>query len=576
MDKIIRINTRDRTHRVENLSDMGFLGGRALTSRIIAKEVPPDAHPLSSANKLVFAPGLLCGTTAPNSGRISVGGKSPLTHGIKESNAGGTVALALARLGIAAVVLEDKPDEDADWCALRISADGVEFHDAGELAGKTTYNCVEPVHKAFGEKNAWAVIGPGGETCRQASTIQFTDPSGRPTRSAGRGGLGAVMGSKKVKALVVDPSGGERVKAEDVDAFKTSTKRWAAMLKEHPVTSGGLPSYGTAVLINIINEAGALPTKNFRDGRFDKAPNISGEKMAEIIEKRGGKTREGCHPGCVIQCSQMYMDEKGEYLTSGFEYETLWALGANTTIDNLDDLAVMDRTCDEFGLDTIEMGNTLAVAMEAGIIPWGDGKAAIGLLRRVGDPSDPLGRIVGNGARFLGDAYGIDRVAVVKNQSLPAYDPRSTKGIGVTYCTSTQGADHTAGYAICQNVLNVGGHVDPLSKEGQVELSKNLQVATASIDSCGFCLFVAFAVLDNEDGVQTMADLVGARFGRSFSSDDFVALGVSTLKDEQDFNERAGFTKAHDQLPRFFSTEPLPPHNTTWDFTAEEMQGAKV
>lgn len=577
MEKILRINTRTLEYKFEGVSDdLAYLGGRAFTSRIIRQEVPPRTHPLGRENKLVIAPGILTGTPVVNSGRISVGAKSPLTGGIKESNAGGTLSQKLAKLGIKAVILEDKPEKRAKPKVVFINKDGVAIEEVPELEGKGTYRSAERLFERYGDKVAIMVIGPAGEDLRLGASIQFTDPKGRPARAAGRGGLGAVMGSKGIKAIVVDDTGGAGVEIADKETFKAASKRWTEILQGHPVTSEGLPSLGTAILIKIINEAGALPTKNFRYGRFDKAEEVSGEKMVEIIEKRGGVVKEGCHPGCIIQCSQAYVDEKGEYITSGFEYETIWALGPNTTISNLDDLAVLDRMCDDLGLDTIEMGNTIAVAMEGGLIPWGDGKAAIQLLRRVYNKEDYLGKIIANGASFTGKAFGVERVPVVKDQSLPAYDPRAVKGVGVTYATSPMGADHTAGYAVCQNILKVGGDIDPLKKEGNVEVSKNLQIATAAIDSTGLCLFVAFAVLDTEDAMDTIAKLISAKTGKQINVDDIINLGVNVLKDEYSFNYDAGFTKNQDQLPEFFLKEKFPPHNTVWDFTIDELQAAKV
>jgi aldehyde:ferredoxin oxidoreductase len=303
--------------------------------------------------------------------------------------------------------------------------------------------------------------------------------------------------------------------------------------------------------------------------------DISGEKIAEVIESRNGKTKEGCHTGCVIQCSQRYNDKDGNYVTSGFEYETVWGFGANCLVSDIDDIALMDRICDEKGVDTIEMGCTIGVAMDGGILPWGDSKGAIELLKKIGS-DDPMGRIIGNGTDFAGQAFGVDRLPTVKGQSLPAYDPRSVKGVGVTYATTPMGGDHTAGYAVATNILKVGGDVDPLSREGQIELSKNLQIATAAIDSLGLCLFVAFAVLDTEDAVQCICDMVSANHGIEFTANDFIALGVDTLKNELEFNVKAGFTKKDDQLPRFFSKEKLEPHNSVWDYTVEELQAAKV
>ncbi|MDP2847851.1 MAG: aldehyde ferredoxin oxidoreductase C-terminal domain-containing protein [Humidesulfovibrio sp.] len=575
MSKILRINTRTKEYSFEELGKYAGLGGRALTSRVVLNEVPATCHALSAANKLVIAGGILAGTTAANSGRSSVGAKSPLTGGIKESNVGGQFAHKLPRLGLQAIIFEDKPEADAPFVTVVVKKDTVEFLDAAELVGKGNYAAHDLLKAKFGEKVVTAIVGPAGEQSLMASTIQFSDPDGRPSRSAGRGGMGAVLGSKKIKAVVLDPDGKDAVVMADPEKFKVARKRWVDILMGHPVTSQGLPTYGTAILVNIINEAGALPTKNFRSGRFDGAAKISGEAMTETIKARKGQYKHGCHTGCVIQCSQVYNDKNGDFLTTGFEYETIWGFGANILVDNLDDIAMMDRTCDEAGMDTIEMANTIAMAMEAGVVAWGDGKGVIDLLRKVGT-KDPLGRILGNGTVFTAQAFGVDRVPVVKKQALPAYDPRVVKGVGVTYCTTPMGADHTAGYAVCQNVLKVGGDVPSHGKAGQVEVSKNLQVATAAVDSLGLCLFVAFAVLDTPDALGVVADLVSSYTGKPYSVDDIVNLGANCLKDELAFNVAAGFTTKDDQLPDFFKNEKLPPHDLAWDFTAEEMQASKV
>ncbi|SKA74505.1 aldehyde ferredoxin oxidoreductase family protein [Desulfobaculum bizertense] len=571
--KILRINTRERTYAYEDMGEYAGLGGRALTSHLVRKEVPANAHPLSKENKLVFAPGLLSGTMAANSGRLSVGAKSPLTGGIKESNSGGMLSQKIAKLGLAAIVLEDKPERDTPFASIRISKDGVEFTDAPDREGKDNYEYQQVLNDFYGSKVSIGLIGTAGEQCLKASTIQFTDPYGNPARSAGRGGLGAVMGSKRVRCIAVDNKGANSVEYADKEAFKDANRRWTKMLKEHPVTGQGLKNFGTAILVNIINEAGALPTKNFRMGQYEHVADVSGERMSELIEQRGGKVAEGCHPGCVMQCSQRYVDKDGNYVTSGFEYETLWGFGPNGLVHDLDLIASMDRLCDEKGIDTIEMANTVTMAMEGGLIEWGDGPASKALLEKVGT-DDPMGRIIGNGTGFTAAALGVDRVPTVKNQALPAYDPRAVRGVGVTYATNPMGGDHTTGYAVCQNILKVGGDVNPLKDEGNVELSKNLQIATAAVDASGMCLFTAFAILDNDDAMDIICDLLNARYGGSITPDDVLALGVSTLKDEHGFNADAGFTKHDDQLPRWFK-EALPPHNVTWDFTEEQLQEAK-
>ncbi|MCP3926664.1 MAG: aldehyde ferredoxin oxidoreductase [Desulfobacterales bacterium] len=568
MSKIIRINTKERTFNYsEPDEEFAGLGGRAFTSRMILKEVPATCHPLGKHNKLVFAPGLLAGTGAANSGRLSAGAKSPLTEGIKESNAGGLAAQKIARMGIKAIVLEDKPEDDK-WFNIVIKKDSVEIIPAGDLKGKGTNETISKLWEKYG-KTGVICVGQAGEQLMISASMQLADPNGRPGRAFGRGGLGAVLGSKNIKAIIIDDAGSKRVDIADKDAFTAANKIWSKALTDHPVSGEGLPAFGTAVLVNIINEAGAFPTKNFREGRFEHAHDISGEKLSETITERKGVVSEGCHPGCVIKCSQVYNDKDGNYLTSGFEYETIWAFGANTMIKDLDDIAVLDKLSDEYGLDTIEMGVTIGIAMEAGVVPWGDGKKAIELLEEVGKGS-ALGKIIGNGAAFTGKAYGIDRVPVVKRQSLPAYDPRATKGVGVTYATSPQGADHTAGYAVAPNILSVGGSEDPLKKGNNVEVSRNLQIATAAIDAAGLCLFVAFPVLDHENGVQLIVDLLNAQLGASLTTDDVVALGTQILKDEIEFNKLAGFTKKDDKLPEMFD-DSFEPHNVKWGYTEQEL-----
>jgi aldehyde:ferredoxin oxidoreductase len=549
--------------------DYAGLGGRALTSSVISKEVPPLCHPLSEDNKLVIAPGLLSGTAAAQSGRISVGCKSPLTGGIKESNSGGQASQVLARLGYEAIILEGKPKE-GNLYKIFINKDGVKITPDSSLCMLGNYDLVEKMKKEYGDKIACISIGPAGEMKMSAASVAFTDMEQRPTRHAGRGGPGAVMGSKGVKVIVLDDTGLSNRVAKDPEKLKTANKAFVDGLRKHPVTGEGLPAFGTNILANVINEAGAYPTHNFQWGRFIGTSKISGETQAETEKARGGIPTHGCHRGCVIQCSGVYTDKDGHYLTKQPEYETVWAHGANCGIDDLDAIANLDRLDDDFGIDTIEMGATIGVAMEAGLAKFGDAEAAIRLVKEVGKGTD-LGRILGNGAAVTGKVFGIERVPVVKGQAMPAYDPRAIQGIGVTYATSTMGADHTAGYAVATNILKVGGYVDPLKPEGQIDLSRNLQIATAAIDSTGMCLFIAFAVLDQPDTFQALIDLLNAFYGLSLTADDVVALGKKVLKMERDFNARAGFTAKHDRLPEYFKKEPLPPHNVTFQVTDEDL-----
>ncbi len=572
MEKILRIDMgADGGPKVkeEPLGEYAGLGGRGLTSAIVSKEVPPLCHPLGPENKFVIAPGLLSGTLAAMSGRISVGCKSPLTGGIKEANAGGQPAQVLARLGYAAIVLEGKPKGD-DIYKIVINKDGVQVIADNSLKMLPNYDLIDRMKSEYGDNIACISIGPAGEMKMCAASVACTDMELRPTRHAGRGGVGAVMGSKGVKVIVLDDSGLPMRTPKDPDKFKEANKLFVQGLQQHAVTGQALPAYGTNVLTNIINEVGGYPTYNFKEGQFKGASKISGETEAELEKQRGGVPTHGCHRGCVIRCSGIYHDKDGKYLTKQPEYETVWAHGGNCGIDDMDAIARMDFLDDNYGLDTIEMGATIAVAMEAGLAKFGDAEAAIRLIEEVGKGTY-LGRILGNGAEFTGRAFGLERIPVVKGQALPAYDPRAVHGIGVTYATSPMGADHTAGYAVAQNVLKVGGDVDPLKPEGQIELSRNLQIATAAIDSTGMCLFIAFAILDQPETFQALMDMLSAFSGEAMTADDFMDLGKKILTMERDFNKRAGFTSKHDRLPRFFKTEPLPPHNITFQVKDEDL-----
>jgi aldehyde:ferredoxin oxidoreductase len=542
-----------------------------MTSGIVSKEVPPLCHALGEDNKLVIAPGMLSGSTAAMSGRLSVGCKSPLTGGIKEANAGGQPSQMLARLGYAAIVLEGKPKEGALY-KLFINKDGVKISSADNLKMLGNYDTVEKMKAEFGEKIAVMSIGPAGEMKLAAASIACTDMELRPTRHAGRGGVGAVMGSKGVKAIVIDDAGAKMRSPKDPEAFKDATKRWVEGIRKHPVTGQGMPAYGTNVLTNVINEAGGYPTKNFMWGRFDTCSKISGETQAALENQRGGEgsATHGCHRGCIIRCSGTFYDKDGHYLTKQPEYETVWAHGGNCGIDDLDSIAMLDRLDDDFGVDTIEMGATIGVAMEAGLAKFGDAQAAINLVKEVGKGT-PLGRILGSGAAVTGKVFGVERIPVVKGQSMPAYDPRGVQGIGVTYATSPMGADHTAGYAVATNILGVGGKVDPLKPEGQAELSRNLQIATAAIDSTGMCLFIAFPIMDQPETFQALLDSMNAFFGLKLTANDVTELGKSVLKKERDFNMQAGLTAQHDRLPEFFKKESLPPHNVTFTVTDKDL-----
>ncbi|MBS3974643.1 MAG: aldehyde ferredoxin oxidoreductase [Actinobacteria bacterium] len=574
MSQILRINMSDLSVTKEPLPQKwARYGGRALTSAIVFNEVSPTADPLGPENVLIFAPGTFGGTSVPNGGRMSVGAKSPLTHGIKESNSGGQAAHALAKIGISALVITGKPADSSARYMLTIEADGsVEISRVDDWKDAGNYEVAEAIKplRPADDRYSTITIGPAGEAGMKAAGIAFSDMKGLPNRFAGRGGLGAVMGSKGLKAIVISDKGLGYKTHADKDAFTAAMRRFSSALKEHPVSGQALPTYGTNVLTNILSEAGGLPTRNFSTGTFEGAEATSGERQREITLERGGDVKHGCHTGCVIQCSRYWVDKDGHYKTKGPEYETVWSFGADCGIDDLDAIAELDRICGDFGLDTIETGATMAVYMDSGRLAFGDAEGAIKALRSIFDAGSDT-RVLGDGAEATGKAFGTKRIPVVKHQALPAYDPRTVMGIGVTYATSTMGADHTAGYAVATNILKVGGDIDPLKPEGQVELSRNLQIATAMLDSLGLCIFVAFPVLDIPEAFAAIHEMAAAHTGEKWDTDELMRLGRETLTFERLFNERAGMGVDDDRLPEFFITDKLPPHNIVFQVSNAEI-----
>ncbi|MFQ6057271.1 MAG: aldehyde ferredoxin oxidoreductase family protein [Anaerolineae bacterium] len=575
MSKILRVNMTDLTAKYEDVPEKyKNMGGRWLTSSIVCDEVPPLAHPLGPNNKVVLAPGIVTGTAAPTSARVSVGGKSPLTGTIKETNAGSGWPQSVARLGIKAIVVEGQPQEKGKFWLLKVDKDGAELLPADEWVGKGLYEVFPQLFDKFGKKANIMGIGVAGEMQMAMAGVCFNDEKGRSARYAGRGGMGAVLGSKGLKFIVVDSTGAPAaIPMADKQLFEQGRKKLTEALRTHDITKpkGALNTYGTAVLVNIMNEAGGFPTRNFSSGRFEGAAKISGEAIFEGNKERLGKElyNHACSPGCIIQCSNVWHKPDGSEHVSCQEYESVWALGANCGIDDLDVTGELIWLCNDYGVDTIEAGGTIAVAMEAGLAEFGDGDKAIELMHEIGKGT-PLGHVLGNGAAVTGKVFGVVRVPHVKGQNMPAYEPRAVKGIGVTYATSTMGADHTSGYTIAPEILSVGGKADPFAVE-KGELSRNFQAATAFIDSTGHCLFIAFAILDIAEGFEGMIEECNGVLGTDWTGDDVTNIGLEILKKERQFNEAAGFTKADDRVPEFMTYEKLPPHNTVWDVPEEVL-----
>jgi aldehyde:ferredoxin oxidoreductase len=567
--KIIRVDMATGTITNEDIEPaFTGMGGRGLTSFFINSEVPPTCDPLGPENKLIFAPGYLSATPLVNSSRLSIGAKSPLTGGIKESNVGGTVAADLGHIGISAIIIEGKPEKNRFFIMKIDQTGNAALLDAAAFWGKRTYDLVAALKEAHGEDKSITCIGPAGESQLSAASIQTTDMDGYPCRAAGRGGLGAVMGSKGLKAIVVEKKAQKAEPIHDTKAFKDSAKIFSqAVIKDE--FTGELAELGSAVLVEPINAAGAFPTRNAKAGQFEDADKISGESMAQIIKRRGGKpNHKGCAQ-CIINCSNIFVDEEGKYVTSSLEYETIWAMGGMLGNNDLDAIAKLDFLCDDIGLDTISTGVAIAVAMDAGYKEFGDAKAAIEMLEEVAKGTD-FGKILGHGPERVGKHFNHDRVPVVKGQSIAAYDPRAIQGMAVTYATSPMGADHTAGFVVESNLEEFGGTLDRFSSEAQVEAARDAQIHMVLVDTVGICDF-AQTGFGAPDGVGNVCKMVAAKSGKPFTEEDWINIGKQVLQIEVEFNRKAGFTKEQDRLPKMFYEEPLPPHNKTVVISDEEM-----
>ncbi len=530
-----------------------WLGGRALVDAIISEEVPPTCHPLGPYNKVVIAPGLFAGTALPSAGRMSIGAKSPLTGGIKESNVGGMAGIMLGRLGIGAIVIKGESRSPSPK-VLVLRGDSAELVEVIELKGLGNYNTVTALRKRFGKDIGVISIGPCGEMKMVAATVAATDTSGRPCRHAARGGLGAVMGAKGLKASVIDPQGAKRIKGVDASAFAKAVKEYTKLLQSSKKTAFWREC-GTAGMVDMSNAGGSMPTRNFTAGSYEKKDAINSEQLQELIRQRGGQMGHACMRGCVIRCSNIFHDKQGNYLTSSLEYETIALMGSNLDIDDLDTIAKIDFRCDDYGMDTIEIGATLGILTETDLFAFGDRKRAVELVDEIGRGTQ-LGRVLGQGAVVTGKVFGIRRVAAVKGQSLPGWCARSIKGLGVTFATSPQGADHTAGFV----------KEDPLSRDGHVELSRENQINNLIADSLGLCQFTG---LRAEYGL--FARLRGPLTGKTPAKKDIRCIGQDALWQERTFNSLAGFGPGHDRLPEFMATEPLPPNDAIFDVEEQEL-----
>ena len=563
MLKLLRIDLDKQSYLFEKSpEEYAKLGGRGLSSKIINCEVPATVDALGPQNKLIFAAGILAGTSFPNSGRLSVGAKSPLTGGIKEANVGGNAAQKLSKLGIQAIILEGSADQ---LTTLKIDNNGVSFTGAGAIKGMGNYQVINELKQEHGDKISIISIGPAGEKKLKAAGVSATSPDFY-VRMAARGGLGAVMGSKNVKAIILDDKDCEKVEIKDKGAFKKAASKFTKGVLAYPMIEG-LNALGTPLLVNLINGMGCLPTRNYSVGQFDKAQQISGEHIAGLMAQRPNSVAgHRCMSGCIIGCSNVFTDEKGEVIVSGLEYETIVLTGSNCMIDDIDMIAKINWACNDIGVDTMDVGAAIALAMEAGLLKMGDADGSLALVNEIREGTDN-GLLIGNGCKVTGEALGSKRIPCVKGQAMAAYDPRGLKGTGTTYATSAMGADHTVGNAI-PNPLS---QYDPTSPKGQAEMSGFLQIYHAAIDSLGLCLFASLPALDFADLQGHIVQGVSALYGEALDVDYIKQLGIATLKAEKEFNTKAGFTKEDDRLPQFFKEEPLLPSGNIFDVSDDDL-----
>src|SRR5512143_1864694 len=525
--QIWRINVRTQEFKQEPVPDAWErLGGRGLLARILLDEVDAQCDPLGPGNKLIFAPGLLVGHMLSSTDRISVGGKSPLTGGSKEANAGGRTGLHMSHIGIHALIIEDEPAAAGLW-VLHLSLAGAKWDKADHLAGLGVYESARRLLEAYGDKVAIALIGPGGEMKMKAAGIENLDKDRVPSRIAARGGLGAVMACKGLKAIVFDQTGGEKPPIADREAFKIAQKDYTKSVLEHP-QSITYRDYGTPGMAHMSDGFGGLPTRNFSKGHFEQVDDISGETMREFLLQRGkpSETSHACMAGCTIKCSNIFGGEDGKVIVSPLEYETIGLMGVNLEIDSLDSIGRLNWQVNDLGLDSIEIGGALGVAAEAGLMRWGSEEDALKLIDEIRRGTE-LGYVLGNGAVSVGEKYNIERVPAVKGQSMSGYEPRSIKGTGVTYATSPQGADHTAGLTIRAQI----NHLDPSIHR---DVSLNAQLNMAGYDTIGACIFAGFGYAATPDAV--VKRLLRARYGWDDLPDNILQeLGKQAIRMELEF-----------------------------------------
>ena len=562
MRKYHEIRLDDQTISTRELLGEDIVrAGRYLIAKTLLERGAATADPLSPQNPLIFSAGPFAGTSFSNANRTSVGCKSPLTGGIKEANGGGSFGYAVGQQRIAGFTLNGA---SRDWVIIHFKKDGtIAFDDATPFLGKGNFEANDLLLKRYGKKVAVGLCGPVGEYQGLIAGIAFSDKDGRPARLAARGGVGAVMGSKKVKAIVVDL---DRIPPfSEPKKVTAAIKDYSKLLLADGIVKNFYQAIGTMGMADVQNQMGGLPVRNFSAGQ---QVNIStGEKfkmggtyISELNKSRGGEHTHACMPGCVIQCSNVYADASGKEVVSPVEYETLGLLGTNCGLTDPDDLAQLNHVCNDLGVDTIEAGAMLAVLMEAGLGSFGDPKFMADCLVEVRQGTEK-GRVWAQGTARVGEHFKVGRVPVIKKQAISAYDPRVVEATGIAMMATAQGADHTAG-----NLPRLKTREMDLSS--MIEQSLVAQTNTAATDSLGLCIFGRSVT---EPNIEFIVNALNAACGTSLTKDFFAALGRETLRLEREFNRQAGFTAKDDDLPEFFYTEALPPTNHVARFRGADV-----
>ncbi len=566
--KVLRVDLSSGSAAAEPLREdwaRQYIGSRGLGVRYLFEEVDPRVDPFSPENRLYLVTGPLTGTSASCASRWTAVTKGPLTGAVATSNSGGQWAAHLKFAGYDMVILEGRA---ASPCYIWIDDGRAEIRDASRLWGKGIWETEELIKEELGTDRVWvAGIGPAGE-----NRVRFASIMNDKYRAAGRSGVGAVMGSKNVKAIAVRGRGA--VEVADPEAFHRAVWRLKRLLKENPVTGQGLPTYGTEVLMNIINEVGALPTRNFRQSQFEGAYEISGENLAETRLVRNTACF-ACTIGCgrlsrisrdgVTRVSVWTSPRHWSAAAEGPEYENAWGLGAETGVSDLDAVVAANSLCNDYGMDPISFGATLGAAMElyeSGVIteaeigmplPFGSSEALVRMAEATAFRRG-FGDALAEGAKRLTERYGRPEFFMgVKGQEFPAYDPRSIQGMGLTYATSNRGACHLKSYTVASEVLGIPEKTDPLATQGKAELVRVFQDLTAWWDSTGLCLFLVFAPV-----VEVVAEVLSAGTGIPYSQEELMKAGERVFNLEREWIARAGFSTTDDTLPRRLLEEPVP------------------